>query len=127
MQNIVTLAVYEDSGFQLMARINGQAGTAITQATISTIALKVFDISSTTSVATATPTPAANIYDTLQTTALDPRWTADETGYNFRYAVLASQVPDGGKKYLFEFKFTPTSGEAFHVRFETPTMDLYGS
>lgn len=124
MKNIVCDAVYEDSGFSLMARIYGQAATPITQSTISSVALKVFDVSSSTSVATATPVVATCIFDTLQT---DAYWTKDATGYNFRYSTLASQVPNGGSRYRFEFTFTPTSGAVFPVVFEVPTMDLYGS
>jgi len=124
VKNIVTDAVYEDSGFSLMARIYGQAATAITQATISSIALKVYEVSSSTSVATATPVVATCVFDTLQT---DAYWTKDSTGYNFRYSTLAAQVPTGGSRYIFEFTFTPASGAVFPVVFEVPTLDLYGS
>jgi hypothetical protein len=124
VKNIVTDAVYEDSGFSLMARIYGQAATAITQATISSIALKVFDISSSTQIATATPVVATCVFDTLQT---DAYWTKDSTGYNFRYSTLAAHVPAGCGRALFEFTFTPSSGAVFPVVFEVPVLDLYGS
>ncbi len=124
MKNIITDAVYEDSGFSLMARIYGQAATAITQATISSIALRVYDVSSSTVVATATPVVASTVFDTLQT---DAYWTKDSTGYNFRYSTLAAHVPAGCGRMLFEFTFTPASGAAFPVVFEVPVLDLYGS
>lgn len=112
-----TQTVWEDSGGSMMARILGAAGTAITQASLSSIALTVFDMttSPTSGTAATAPVVADTVFDTLQT---DARWTRDGTGYNFRYTFLASQIATGGRRYRYEFLFTPSSGQAFHVVFD---------
>lgn len=104
-----------------MARVLGNAATAITQATITSISLAVYEYD-TEEEATANTdgtvvsgvggslTVSSVVYDTLQTGSI---WTRDSTGYNFLYAAPATCLPTGGKWYRFEFKFTPSSGAAF--------------
>ena len=127
MAPIETQAVYEDSGFYLMARFKSPAGTNGVQADISSISLSVFEESSTTVVLGPTAlVVASTVFNTLQTTGLDPRWTKDSTGYNFGYATLASQVPGPGR-YRFEFKFTPVTGAVFPIVFVVPVLEMYTS
>src|SRR6187402_145567 len=99
---------FEDGGATFMARVLGNAGTAITQATISSITCNVYDMTAPT-VAVISPTVTVNsvVFDTLQT---DARWTADTTGYNFLHAMPATAFPTGKRNYKVEYKFTPTSG-----------------
>lgn len=116
--DITKATIWEDGGATCMARVVGVAGTAITQATVSAIGCKVFDLTGDTpdtAVATPTVVVASSVFDTLQT---DARWTKDATGYNFRYTLAASVFTTGGHRYLVEFKFTPSSGEVFWVVFE---------
>lgn len=116
--------VWEDSGCALLARVRGNSAANVTQATISSIALSVFDLTSATpdtATTTATPVVASTIFDTLQT---DDRWTKDTTGYNFAYAVPAATLATGGRIYQFEFLLTPSSGEVFHVVFQVETARL---
>ena len=70
---IATGSVWEDSGAFVMARITGNAGTAITQATISTITAKVFELAGNTVVLNIGSVATSNISDTLILTATDPR------------------------------------------------------
>lgn len=121
---INTAAAFEDGGITLMDRVLGNAGTAITQASISTLALKVYECASEEDALAAdgdevvgvggSLTVASQVYDTLQTAS---PWnsTTDATGYNFRYDVPANHMPTGSRWYRFEFKFTPTSGAPFWV------------
>ncbi len=127
MAPIETLAVFEDSGFYLMARFKSPTGANGVQADITSISLSVFDESSTTAIAGPTAlTVSAVVFDTLQTTILDPRWTKDSTGYNFAYSALAAHVPNPGWT-RFEFKFTPASGQVFFIVFRVPVAELYTS
>lgn len=108
---------FEDSGFALMSRVRGSNGSLITQAAISTIAYSTYsrDAESNDAFsagASGTLTVADVVFDELQ---IDSRWGKDSTGYNFRWDVPASIVADGGKLYRLEIKFTPASGEAFHI------------
>lgn len=110
--------IWEDGGAQCMARVSGQDGAAITQASLSSITCKVFDISTSTPdgvVATPTVTISTSVFDTLQT---DARWTKDSTGYNFRHSLAASVFATGDHVYRVEYKLAPTSGEAFWLAFE---------
>lgn len=112
---------FEDSGFFILGRVLGDDAEPIVQADISTIELTVTDLLDDSVVTSGSLTVSDVVFDTLQT---DARWTADETGYNFRYNAPASAVPNGGRRYRFEFKFTPNSGEVFHISHERVTGDL---
>jgi hypothetical protein len=57
------------------------------------------------------------LFDTLQT---DPSWTADAIGYNFRHVLDVSLQPAfaiAGRRYLVEYRLTPTLGQRILVRF----------
>lgn len=110
--------VFEDGGATFLARVLGNAGTAITQATITSITYAVYDLSTTTpttAVISGTLVVASTVFDTLQT---DARWTADSTGYNFLHAMPATAFPTGKHQYKVEYKVTPTSGAVFWIVFE---------
>lgn len=129
MQPFVTQTVFEDSSLILFGRGKSPGGSYFQQSDFSSIKLKVFDSEDPSQpiVSEVTLTIANAIFNSLQTS--DARWTADATGYNFRYIVPASLLPAGGKKYRFEFKFTPADStyDPFRAVYEIPTLGLYGS
>lgn len=98
---------WEDAALTVMARVQKDA-TNITQAALSNIYCRVYD-SSDTLQASPSVTISSAVFDTLQT---DSRWTADSTGYNFRFTVPASAFATAGK-YRIEFIFDPASGDDF--------------
>jgi hypothetical protein len=125
--NYVT--AFEATGVTLMDRVQGNGGTNITQASITSIAYNVtrFDTkeeaenvdSGGTSVIAAGVLLKANVvFDALQTAA---PWdsAADATGYNFRYDSPATDRPavSGGETYWHrvDVVFTPASGAVFVV------------
>ena len=121
----LAVTVFEDTGATIMARIYGNAGTAITQASLSAIVCKVYDLTDNTLIATRTLTISAVVFDSLQTS--DPRWTQDTTGYNFLDAAPATCFPSGGRTYRLEYVFTPASGAAFAMVAEVNTLNLLSS
>lgn len=124
---ILMVTIFEDTGLWLAGRTKGNVGTNITQASISSIALKVFDLEdSNTEVYSAALVVSSTVFDTLQTTALDPRWSKDSRGYNFATTIPASAFPLG-RKYRVEIVFTPTSGEKFAAVAEVNVKELYSS
>lgn len=119
---VIEGAAWEDSGTSLMCRLRGVDGDLVARADLSSIAYSVFDEDDTDAEPDeGTLTVADVVYDTLQT---DSRWTKDGTGYNFRWDTPAALLADGGRRYRFEVKFTPVSGEPFHVVWRVPTGDL---
>ncbi len=114
--------VWEDSGLWLAARIKGNDGSYIQQSNFGTIDYAVHDADGQEVKATASLTVASVVYDTLQTA--DPRWPHNDTGYNFAFLFPASAFPTGGKTNSVEVKFTPSSGEPFHVVWDVKVMDL---
>ena len=125
MSNTPTRAtIYEDSGVTCMARILGDDATAITQSVTSAITVAVFKNTSTTATYTASLTVADVVFNSYQT---DARWSKDATGYNFRYAVIASVFDDGDATFRIEFKFTPTSGSQYFVIYEIDTVEVFTS
>jgi len=113
---------WEGCNFTCMARMVGDDNTAIIQSSVSSIAGKVFDKDDASDTGTAlTVAVATSIFNTLQT---DDRWTEDVTGYNFRFTVPGSAIPDGGKAYLVEFVFTMADESTEAAVFEVVAKDL---
>jgi hypothetical protein len=117
--------VWEDSGFSIMARVIGNDAANVTQASMTSIAYSVFDLSQVgTASSSGTLAVATVIFDTLQT---DARWTPDATGYNFRWDVPANICPTGNKDYRIEILFTPVTGAVFHGVWEPNVKALHRS
>lgn len=125
--SIVTGQVIEDSACTILARVYGNAGTAITQSALASITCKVFDVDSSTpdtAVAAPTVTIASSVFDTLQT---DARWTQDTTGFNFAHVLAASIFTTGDHYYRAEYLFTPSSGEVFRLVANIYCVPIRGS
>ncbi len=109
----------------LLARIVGADGANIVRADIDSIAYSIHllddqDADSRTAVTGHTDvslTVANVVFDSLQTDSL---WTADSLGYNFLH-VLDVSANDAfaiaGRRYLVEYRFTPTVGQVILARF----------
>jgi hypothetical protein len=111
--------IWEDGGATCLSRVTNVSGSAITQATVSTISRKVFNITPgyatpDTALSTSSLTVSSVVFDTLQT---DARWTKDDTGYNFRDSPAYTIFTTAGL-YRVEYLFTPSSGDPFFVVFE---------
>ncbi len=139
--------VAAQSGILLLARVVGATGGAITQASITSIAWTVTDLTLGTVLATGTFTVSSSVFDSLQQN--DPRWTYDSAaspgpdgafGYNFAATlpstVLAvstpSPVPPGyppanlPRRVQVDVAFTPVVGAAFRVIFLLSVLPVYG-
>lgn len=129
MKPFVIQSVFEDSGIVLMGRGRSPGGGYFQQSDFTSIKLKIYDkeAPATLIVSEITLTISSVIFNSLQTN--DSRWTIDATGYNFRYVTLAAHLPNGGRTYRLEFKFTPADGvyAPFHAVVEVPVIGLYGS
>lgn len=125
----------------LAARIRGANGSLITQASLSSITYRVWNVTLQESVATGTLTISSVVFDELKQT--DPRWRQDGPynpgpdgayGYNFLAILPAATFDDLfqtdedrffiADKHTHEYRvridiqFTPTSGQGFVVPFE---------
>ena len=128
------------SGVTLLARILGNNGNPVTQASVSSINYQVTNLSAgTTGTATAL-TVADVIFDSLQQN--DLRWTKDDAdhpgidgrhGFNFAATIPRTQfaaatpavdTPDP-VKYQIDVLFTPTTGQAFTQRFLYTAQPVY--
>jgi hypothetical protein len=126
--NQVAGGAFEATGVSLMDRIQGNGGTNITQASITSIAYTVHRYPSqedaekatngTEVIAATALAKTSVVFDSLQTAA---PWDsdADATGYNFRYDSVAADRPavSGGNSYWhrYDVVFTPASGAVFVV------------
>ena len=132
---VITGVVPGQSGVTLLARVLGQNGAPITQATITSIAWTLTDLTAGAALASGTFTVASAVFDSLQ---LDPRWAADGVGYNFLGTLAASNFalasPSAGvpgqapapRRYQCDVAFTPASGEAFRVVFQFSALSVFG-
>jgi len=114
--------IWEDSGLVCMARVIGEDAENLVQADVSSIDCTVTHLP-TGAFTEPDVTVSSAVFNTLQT---DSRWTVDSTGYNFRFTVPAASFAKAGKARV-EFKFTPASGQPFHVVFDVQVSALYRS
>lgn len=123
---ILQTTCYKSTGICVMARVYGDAGTAITQASLSGITYAVYEETNANAVVVASTalTVSSVVYDALQTS--DPRWTVDSTGYNFAHALSASAFPNAGR-FRVEYVFTPASGSAFVFVARAEVLDRLSS
>ncbi len=101
------------SGQTVAGLMYGQAGTLITQASITTITYAVYRIANDreeTLTGSGTLTVSAVVFDTAQTT--DPRYVL-AGGYNFLAVIPATCFQTGGLTHRIEVLFTPVSGQPF--------------
>jgi hypothetical protein len=105
-----------------MARVIGEDAENLVQADVSSIDCTVWHVPTGTKTEPDVTVSSA-VFNALQT---DSRWTVDSTGYNFRFTVPAASFAKAGKTRV-EFKFTPASGQAFHVVFDVQVRALYRS
>lgn len=118
------LTHWEDADLVLLSRVRSIDGAYITQSSISSIALKVYDLSDASLVGSSALTVSNVVFDTLQK---DDRWTVDSLGYNFRATVPAAFFPTGGRDYRVEVIFTPTAGGTFPIVAEVSVQNLMSS
>lgn len=113
----------------IIGRIRNEAGTLITQASLSAIAWSSWDnrVVPSASIASGTLTIASVVFDTLQTNSV--LWPIDTTGYNFLATIPATAFPSGdsGQEYRIELKFTETSGSKFTAEFSGPVDRILSS
>jgi hypothetical protein len=116
---------FKNGSATLMARVVRQTGANISESDISAIHYSVYllddqnadsrtAVTGHTNVALAV---AGVVFNTLQTDAI---WTVDTTGYNFRHVLdISAQTAFAiaGRRYLIEYRITPTAGQVILVRF----------
>ncbi len=115
--------VNEGSGALFLARVSIWDGSNAQQADVTSIAYALYDLDSTTpetAVGSGALTVSAVVFDTLQTDAV---WTKDSTGYNFKHAIPAADLANGGHRYRVVYTWVPASGENFTVVGEIDVLE----
>lgn len=117
-------AIAANSGAALYARVTNSAGTAITQASLTSVHYRVKDLTADTLGTKTALTISAVIFDTLQT---GEGWSeVDTTGYNFATVIPATEFdfdPEADPHFIdhrfqVDILFTPASGQPFVVPFQ---------
>ena len=98
---------WEDVGVYLFDLIKGNLGTNVTQASITLIVAKVYDIAGAQVGSDLTIDKTTSVFDTLKTKTDDPRYTGKK-GFNFRALMPGSYFPEPGS-YTVEIYFTDTA------------------
>lgn len=128
--------VQEDGTFSVLSRITALSGTGTTvrdiegpcvkKADVASITCKVYSLGTNRNnqagvALSPDPTVTINdsIFDTLQTSGWPT--TEDRAGYNFRFDVGATYVPNGNEWYLIEFKITLASGAIVWLKLKVKT------
>ena len=118
---------WEDVGVYLFDLIKGNNGSNITQASITAITAKVFDINGTQVGATITIDKTTSVFDTIKTKTDDPRYSG-KNGFNFRVLIAGTYVPEEGT-YRIEIYFTDTTapGNVFPDVWEVEAQGILGT
>jgi len=98
-------------GALLLARVVGWDGDLVTQASLSALTYEVFDLENGQSVANDTLTISEVIFDEAQSGG---NWPYDD-GYNFKFMLPATCLPNGAHRYMVEVWADPVSGEDFRI------------
>ena len=129
---LITGSVRALSGSTLMARIRGNNGTLLTQASVSSIVWTCTNLATAIVSASGTLVVSQSVYNDLQ--QADPRWTRDSAdapgpdgyfGYNFAFGLPAAALPQGGVRFQVDTVFTPTVGEQFRVSWSFVPVQVY--
>ena len=126
---ITKASIWEDGDVTEMARfqVDGANGT---QSDVSTITRFIFNLSAgspNTAIAEDALVVGDTVFDTLQTTALDPAWTKDNIGYNFKDRVPGVNFATGGDNYRVEYHFVGSADEKFFIVYEHDAQVIRGS
>lgn len=114
--------IIEKSSVILLARVLATDGTPMQQASVSSIACRVFDVQQNTQSGNPTLTVAGTIFNSLQT---DAKWTADSTGYNVAVPLDGTNFPAGNTVYRVEVKITPVGATAFYLLWDVQSTLIY--
>ncbi|HWE03162.1 MAG TPA: hypothetical protein VG326_12200 [Tepidisphaeraceae bacterium] len=114
--------VIAESAAVLLARIQDANGSAITNATVNSINVKVFDMDENTLAATL-DSNTVTVYDALQ---LDGRWTQDAIGFNLAINVPGSAWTTAGP-YRVEAKIIPTAGDSFFILWDLQATEVFST
>jgi hypothetical protein len=128
---ILTGSVRALSDAFLMARIYGQQGQYLNQASVASIAYQVTDTTTGLSTKNGTLTVASTVYNSLQQG--DPRWTMDtsaypgvdaSTGYNFAFVLPGAAIPKA-VRYQVDVVFSLVGGGVFRVSWQFVPQGVY--
>ncbi len=114
--------IVRKSGATVAGLVQGNAGTNITQASLSSISYAVYrndNAGTETLTGSGSLTVASVVFDSAITN--DPRYTL-ALGYNFLATIPASCFQQGGRTHRIEVLFTPVTGEAFCQLFQGDTL-----
>ena len=117
--------VFEGGTCTLLARIVDSSGACLAPSALATLTYSVYlldddDADRRTPVAghDAVTVPIAGVV--LDQPRVDATWTIDTIGYNFCHLLDVSAspaFPTAGRKYLVEYRLTPSSGQVVLLRF----------
>lgn len=142
-RGILSGPVVAGSGVLLLARIRTSAGDLLNQASVTSVAWTLTDVTNGAAVSSGTFSVSATVFNALQQG--DVRWTQDSArnpgpdglwGYNFAATLPASALPPAAQtyagvnappaRYQVDVAFTPASGEAFRVAWQFSPVRVYG-
>ncbi len=116
---------FKNGSVTLMARVVGNNGANIVPVDITEVVYSIFLLDDRnpdgrTAVVghSAVPLPIHEVV--MSTLVVDPRWTVDQTGYNFCHTPDVSFHPAfavAGRRYLIEYCLTAAIGQAILIRF----------
>jgi hypothetical protein len=117
--------VLEQTPAYVMLQVYGPTNALVTPGTITSLDYRAFDMLTSPPTQLAANTIAINtaVFNTPVNT--DPRWTRDNTGYNFAYLFPANTFPSDRTRVRIEINFTPTGGEKFTRRVDCRVAQLY--
>jgi hypothetical protein len=104
---------------------NPGEGYALKKADVATMVLRIASTNDVPNTLAPVPapviTPAATMFDTLQTSTNDAAYGGDRTGFNFRWEVPLGIMIYGGRTYLFQVVVTTVGGKVGYCNWSVTT------
>jgi hypothetical protein len=129
MQLVTKAKIISASASILLARIVGADGIPYIQSDLTSIVMKVFDVSVKPPVivgSAVTLGVSDVVSNTLQTDPTGLLWS-DDDGFNFSFELDGETYTPGNEKtYQIQFRLVPTTGDSIELLFQLgPTVPVY--
>lgn len=107
----------------ILARVLDQTGTPITQSSVSSVSVTVYNAETSTSTGSSTPAVADCVFNTLQTG--DSRWSTDHIGFNLAVDVDGTALNVGDTTFQVQIEITPAAGEPYRLIAIVETREIF--
>jgi hypothetical protein len=122
VNNTTYAIISEGNPATILARIQDQFGVPISQSQVTSISVAVWNVETSTLIATTTPSVSSCVFDSFQT---DGRWSIDAIGYNFAANIDGTSFNVGDNVFQIQATITPITGDPYVITARVQTRPVF--